>query len=196
MKIANSDEGVRERLIIAGIKEIELHGLTDFSLRRVASACEVSCAAPYRHYKNKAELVLAIIAYINSRWDMMSEQIEKTFEGDTARQLVEVCTANVRFLIANPNYLSIMLPVQSGMTEEQQTERGKIWSRIKTIEEKYADEKNFDAERREELAFLLQTLIYGTVMLLEGLSAAECEQKIFIMRKELGRIVADNRMDL
>lgn len=196
MKIANSDEGVRERLIIAGIKEIELHGLTDFSLRRVASACEVSCAAPYRHYKNKDELVLAIIAYINSRWDMMSEQIEKTFEGDTARQLVEVCTANVRFLIANPNYLSIMLPVQSGMTEEQQTERGKIWSRIKTIEEKYADEKNFDAERREELAFLLQTLIYGTVMLLEGLSAAECEQKIFIMRKELGRIVADNRMDL
>ncbi|MBQ8207774.1 MAG: TetR/AcrR family transcriptional regulator [Clostridia bacterium] len=189
MKIANSDEGIRERLIIAGIKEIELHGLTDFSLRRVASACEVSCAAPYRHYKNKDELVLAIIAYINSRWDMMSEQIEKTFEGDTARQLIEVCTANVRFLIANPNYLSIMLPVQSGMTEEQQSERARIWARIKNLAEKYATERNATDDGRAELAFLLQTLIYGTVMLLEGLSAAECEQKIIIMRKELERIV-------
>ena len=189
MKIANSDEGIRERLIIAGIKEIELHGLTDFSLRRVASACEVSCAAPYRHYKNKDELVLAIIAYINSRWDMMSEQIEKTFEGDTARQLIEVCTANVRFLIANPNYLSIMLPVQSGMTEEQQSERARIWARIKNLAEKYATERNATDDGRAELAFLLQTLIYGTVMLLEGLSAAECEQKIIIMRKELERSV-------
>ena len=53
MKITYSDESIRERLIIAGIKEIELHGFNDFSLRRVAAACEVSCAAPYRHYKNK-----------------------------------------------------------------------------------------------------------------------------------------------
>ena len=189
MKIANSEEGIRERLIIAGIKEIELHGLNDFSLRRVASMCEVSCAAPYRHYKNKDELVLAIITYINSRWDMMGEQIEKNFEGDTARQLVEICTAIVRFLIANPNYLSIMLPVQSGMTEEQQEERGKIWARIEKLLCKYSNEKNLDGTGRTELEFLLQTLVYGTVVLLEGMNAEQCEVKIAIMRKELDRII-------
>ncbi|MEE0970138.1 MAG: TetR/AcrR family transcriptional regulator [Clostridia bacterium] len=189
MKNAYIDEGIRERLIIAGIKEIEMHGLNDFSLRRVASACQVSCAAPYRHYKNKDELVLAIITYINSRWDMMGEQIERAFEGDTVRKLVEVAVANVRFLIANPNYLSVMLPVQSGMTAEQQLERSKIWNRIKQLSEEISKEKGLAEEDREELGFLLQTLIYGTVMLLDGLSAEECEKKISSMRRELERIV-------
>lgn len=189
MKTANLDEGIRERLIIAGIKEIELHGLNDFSLRRVASMCDVSCAAPYRHYKNKDELVLAIIAYINSRWDMMGEQIEATFAGDTAKQLAEICIANVRFLVANPNYLSIMLPVKSGMTEMQQVERGKIWSRIDALAKKYAAEKGYEKDRKDELSFLLQTLVYGTVMLLGDADADECEQKIAFMRRELLRIV-------
>ena len=49
-------------LVLAGIKEIERHGLADFSLRRVASLCGVSCAAPYRHYKNKNELILAVFS--------------------------------------------------------------------------------------------------------------------------------------
>ena len=35
---------IRERLILAGIEEIRLHGLQDFSLRKAASACGVSCA--------------------------------------------------------------------------------------------------------------------------------------------------------
>ncbi len=190
MKNAYTDEGIRERLIIAGIKEIELHGLNDFSLRRVASACQVSCAAPYRHFKNKDELVLAIIAYINSRWEMMSEQIEKTFEGDTEKQLIEVCVANVRFLIANSNYLTVMLPLKSGMTEEQQTERRKIWESIVRLSEKLAAERGLSSYEHEELDFLIETLIYGTVTLLEGAPADISEAKIGFMRHELERIVS------
>ncbi len=189
MKNANFDEGIRERLLIAGIKEIELHGLNDFSLRRVASMCEVSCAAPYRHFKNKDELVLSIISYINSRWDMMCEQIETAFEGDTKRQIVEACVANVRFLIANPNYLSIMLPVGSGMTEEQTAERDKIWQRINALTKKYAEETGLVAEKLDEMDYLIKALIYGTVVYLEGEDFIRCEKKIAFMKKELTGIV-------
>ena len=189
MKNANFDEGIRERLLIAGIKEIELHGLNDFSLRRVASMCEVSCAAPYRHFKNKNELVLSIISYINSRWDMMCEQIETAFDGDTRRQIIEACVANVRFLIANPNYLSIMLPVGSGMTEEQTVERDKIWLRINALTKKYAEENSLDAEKLYEIDYLIKALIFGTVVHLEGEVFIQCEKRIEFMKKELTRIV-------
>ncbi len=189
MKNANFDEGIRERLLIAGIKEIELHGLNDFSLRRVASMCEVSCAAPYRHFKNKDQLVLSIISYINSRWDMMCEQIEIAFEGETHRQIVEACIANVRFLIANPNYLSIMLPIGGAMTDEQVAERDKIWQRINALEEKYSQEKGLDSEKLDEMNYLIKSFIYGTVMHLEGQDFAECEKKIVFMKKELCRIL-------
>ena len=51
---------VREQLIVAGISELEVHGVTDFSLRRVASSCNISCAAPYKHFKSKEAFVDAI----------------------------------------------------------------------------------------------------------------------------------------
>ncbi|MBR3966244.1 MAG: TetR/AcrR family transcriptional regulator [Clostridia bacterium] len=192
MKSANFDEGIRERLLIAGIKEIELHGLNDFSLRRVASMCEVSCAAPYRHFKNKDELVLSIISYINSRWDMMCEQIEKAFDGDIGRQIVESCIANVRFLIANPNYLSIMLPIGSGMTDEQMTEREKIWCRIVSLVGKYADDMGYDDEKKSEIEYLLKTLIYGTVVYLEKTDFSNPDKSIAVMRKVLLGIIGQS----
>ena len=183
------DEGIRERLIIAGIKEIELHGLNDFSLRRVASMCSVSCAAPYRHFKNKDELVLGVISYINSGWDMMGEQIEQAFCGNTEKQLINLCIAIVRFLIANSNYISVMLPVKGGLTEEQQREREKIWQRIERLAKQHALERGLTDEKFEELDYLLKTLIFGTVMLLENLSAEVCEDKLKFMRTELERIL-------
>lgn len=189
MKNTVFDEGIRERLIIAGIKEIELHGLNDFSLRRVASMCSVSCAAPYRHFKNKDELVLGVISYINSGWDMMGEQIEKAFCGDTQKQLINLCVAIVRFFIANSNYISVMLPIKGGLTDEQQTEREKIWQRIERRLKQQAKERGLAAEKTEELEYLLKTLIFGTVMVLEELSAEECEKKLTFMRTELERII-------
>ncbi|MBO5879898.1 MAG: helix-turn-helix transcriptional regulator, partial [Clostridia bacterium] len=47
------EENVKHRLILAGIRELEEYGITDFSLRRVAVSAQVSCAAPYRHFKSK-----------------------------------------------------------------------------------------------------------------------------------------------
>ena len=58
----------RERLILAALDEVEEVGFARFSLRRVANACGVSCAAPYKHFKNKREVFEAILRYINSEW--------------------------------------------------------------------------------------------------------------------------------
>ena len=56
---------MREVLILAGIDEINAHSVTDFSIRRVAEACGVSCAAPYKHFKDKREFIASIIEYVN-----------------------------------------------------------------------------------------------------------------------------------
>ena len=51
---------VREQLITAGIAELEAHGIADFSLRRGANYCNISCAAPYKHFKSKEALIESI----------------------------------------------------------------------------------------------------------------------------------------
>ena len=70
---------VRDRLIVAGADEISQYGMNNFSLRRVAAACNISCAAPYKHFKNKEEFILEIIRYINRQWHLLYEQIQSLF---------------------------------------------------------------------------------------------------------------------
>ena len=59
---------LREKLILAGIKVIEENGVSGFSIRRTAAECGVSCAAPYKHFKDKEDLMTAIILYSKDRW--------------------------------------------------------------------------------------------------------------------------------
>ena len=95
--------GVRDRLIRAGILELEEHGLRDFSLRRVAQVAEVSCAAPYRHFRDKEELILAIIAYTRESWELMAENITAAFPDKTEKRVTHLAVAALRFWLANGN---------------------------------------------------------------------------------------------
>ena len=103
------EDGVRTRLILSGIGELCCHGVRDFSLRRVAIAAQVSCAAPYRHFKDKDELILEIIRYIFSKWQLLCREIEEIYAENPERLLVELAAANVGFWAANGNFRSVLM---------------------------------------------------------------------------------------
>jgi AcrR family transcriptional regulator len=101
------EESVKKRLILAGLKELESHGTVDFSLRRVALSAEVSCAAPYRHFKSREDLIEAIIAYIKKQWLLMCHTIEEAMPDLDAR-VCALCVAYMRFWIGNPNFRGVL----------------------------------------------------------------------------------------
>ena len=105
------ENSVRTRLILSGMSEIEKHGVNDFSLRRVALAAQVSCAAPYRHFKDKEELISEIIKYICAKWELLCREIVAVFARDLRRKVIELAVANLRFWIANPNFRSVLMTV-------------------------------------------------------------------------------------
>lgn len=159
-------DAMRERLIVAGIHELEAHGLHDFSLRRVAVACEVSCAAPYRHFRDKDDLILEIIRYINHRWTLLQEQIVSVFAADDPRRLVELGVAHIRFWIANPNFRSVLLLDDPAPESPRRAERQKIRNGIDTILTEYCRVRALPAEQAARLCYLFPAVIYGTVLLL------------------------------
>ena len=94
--IVSPQTELRENLLLAGISELEGHGLGGFSLRRVAAACGVSCAAPYKHFESKEAFIAAILSYIHEKWELLEGHICAVFpNADTAR-LVELCLADIR----------------------------------------------------------------------------------------------------
>ena len=98
----------RERLIQAGIAEMEMNGLSGFSLRRVAQRCGVSCAAPYKHFKDKRALVQAIAETYNAQWAARQKAVLERNGSDITQTLREVCKEYLRFLLDNPNYCALV----------------------------------------------------------------------------------------
>ena len=183
-------EALREALIIAGLKEIEVHGLSDFSLRRVASECGVSCAAPYRHFKGKSELILAIIAYVNDQWSLLQRQITIAFKGDTRRCLLEMCVANIRFWTANPHFRSILLMDSGALDGDQLREKSRINETTDRLISDFCREKGLSETDAKMKSLAIRAIMYGSTQMLSNGELESSPDSIRIiselLEKELG----------
>lgn len=163
------ENSVRTRLILSGMSEIEKHGVNDFSLRRVALAAQVSCAAPYRHFKDKEELISEIIKYICAKWELLCREIVSVFACDLRRKVIELAVANLRFWIANPNFSSVLMTVSHTGTEGLLQFDAPLMQAI--------DELCGAGEVAEMKKFTVRAMIYGSLTLMgtDGNRAAIAE---------------------
>lgn len=152
------EDSVRTRLIIAGINELEARGIKDFSLRRAALAAEVSCAAPYRHFKDKDEFISETIKFISSKWELLCREIESVFENDLRRKIIELAVSNLRFWIANPNYRSVLMNVSPSGTDVLSM----FDLSLMTALEEWCKLNSVDFDSKK---YTVRALVYGTFML-------------------------------
>ncbi|MBQ8497843.1 MAG: TetR/AcrR family transcriptional regulator [Clostridia bacterium] len=153
---------LRDKLIIAGADEISQYGIHNFSLRRVATACNISCAAPYKHFKNKEDFILEIIRYINRQWSLLRDQILTLFTGDIRKQLVEVCIAYVRFWVANPNYRSVLL------ASEKELEGAEKSTSVEALIRTYCASNGDDTDETERTVYAIKAILYGMTAMMEN----------------------------
>ncbi len=174
METGYIEESVRTRLILAGISELEEHGISDFSLRRAALMAQVSCAAPYRHFKDKNEFINEIVKYVNSKWELLVKEINKIFLDKPCELAREMCIAAIRFRIANKNFRTVfMLSARSISTEILNK------SIVDTVN-LYADYRGLSESERAMKIYTAEALIAGSLVLSEGQSA----EKILSLAKE------------
>ena len=153
---------IKDKLIIEGANEISRYGISNFSLRRVASACNISCAAPYKHFKNKEELILEIVRYINRQWELLCGQVLSLFENDPARQLTEICIAYVRFWVANPNYRSVLSASEKEMRISEHS------TSVEDLIRQYCQSQGNDLDETERTVCALKAILYGMTALMEN----------------------------
>lgn len=147
---------VREQLIVAGISELEAHGIADFSLRRVAADCNISCAAPYKHFKSKEALIEAIFDYITNQLDLLLDQVAAVYS-DPKTCIVEICVAYIRFCIANPHFRAVLMLSGRKLPLEK---------RIKNLMEACFPE--MEPIERDDRGYVIRSIAYGAVLLIES----------------------------
>lgn len=167
MEDIDSKSELKERLLAAGIDEIVTHGVKDFSLRRVAAACGASCAAPYKHFKNKDDFVLQIIDYVHDKWELLRTQIAEAFDNPDER-IVELCVASVRFKLANPLY---------GINEKSFDRE--ILAEVRSL----CQNRGYDDT--EERIFTIASVSWGTASLIEAGKLSNEPETFDMLRKKL-----------
>ena len=173
------EKNVRQRLIVAGINELEERGIRDFSLRRAALRAEVSCAAPYRHFKDKEEFISEIIKYISSKWMLLCHEIERIFAADKRRLIIELAVSNLRFWLANANYRSVLMTVSTSAASLLADFDAPLLCAV----EKWCDETGVDKETKK---FSVRALLYGSVMMTSSPDARSTLPDL--LRRELEEI--------
>lgn len=150
---------LREELLLAGISELEARGPSGFSLRRVAAACGVSCAAPYKHFASKEAFIAAILSYIHEKWDLLESHICTAFPKAGTARLAELCLADIRFWLGNPHFHTVH------MMERRATGGAtRLGTRAEAELAALCAERGADHER---CAYLLRSLVYGAILMLE-----------------------------
>ena len=158
-------DNVRSRLVLAGLSELEKHGAADFSLRRVAKEAGVSCAAPYRHFKDKDELIGSVIDYVLEGWTLLAAQLNDIFGSDKRALLTELAVAGLRFWIANGNFRTvIMASAMLGVGE-----RGALYGFDAPILSAVAAyTADMGTEHASGLSFKILSMLYGAIILVDG----------------------------
>jgi AcrR family transcriptional regulator len=110
---------LRRSLIEAGREVLAERGVDALTLREVARRAEVSQAAPYHHFTNKAELVSAIAQAGFKDFAGALQAGADTVGGSALQRLTGMGLAYVRFAVANPELFRLLFrPELRGGTQE------------------------------------------------------------------------------
>ncbi len=164
----NRNMDLRMALIQAGIDEINTYGANGFSVRRVASACGVSTAAPYKHFKDKSEFIGAIIDYVNEQWAVVQDQVLASCGQDPRTQMVEVAVAYTKFLMEKPYYRQTLMLKNAEFDNLYHRKRGEINSRTQQIMMTVKEAYGLSEEVWERKALMVRSLLFGSVFMFDS----------------------------
>ena len=186
-EVASRIKNMRQVLINAGISEINANGVTGFSIRRVAEACNVSCAAPYKHFKDKKDFIAAIIDYVNEQWAERQQEIISTCGDSLREQIVEVCVGYVEFLMEKPYFRSILMLKDEEFDNIYHKARGQMSSRSQKLEKDFLEASGWDMEVFRRKLQLVRALIFGTVYLCDTGEIEYSDETLANLRHNIDR---------
>ena len=96
---------LQRALVLAALRVLEREGPQALSLRAVAREAGVSPAAPYHHFKDKNELLLAVA---EEGFQGLSDALKEGFESDPRHSLSTIGVAYVKYARANPALYRVM----------------------------------------------------------------------------------------
>ena len=187
MSEKSTRKNLQEELIIAGIDELNKNGFKNFSVRRIASICGVSCAAPYKHFKDKNDFMASIIEYINFRWARRQLAIVKKYHGNIRKQLVEISLDYIRFLVENPYFRSVLMMKDDEFDRDFENLKAQMSKRVLKLINRFCTESGMTPETAQKKFYIVRALIYGASLMFDNGETEYTEENLQIFAGAIER---------
>lgn len=175
------------RLIDAGIVELNDHGLTGFSVRRIAASLGISCATPYKHFIDRDDYVAKIIEHIIHMWKVEIPKIIRQYPDDLKKQLVEVSVSYVKFLVKNSYYRSIIMIKDTEFDSKYSDLRHRLSSMSRAIVNRYATSVDMPEDVLNFKLYVVRSLIYGAALMFDNGEIEYTEENLNYVRRAIDR---------
>ncbi len=158
---------LREALVQASYDLVVMKGAENFTLAEACRLAGVSTAAPYKHFKDRDEVLALIVA---RGFDRMSEQSMRAVEAagvGTLAGIIAMGRAYVRFAVENENLFRLMFGQHPVVKTDEDVVGEGMGCFSKVIEQVaiYCD-RNAVAGDPNEIAVRLWTFVHGASSLL------------------------------
>lgn len=177
----------KEKFIDAALKELYLYGTAGFSIRNVAKECGLSCAAPYRHFKNKNELIEEVINAVSERWRKRVVSITENHHGTTREKIIDIAIEYIRFLCENPGYFTVAVMNEKFLSPEQVRKKSLVSQEVRDIIDGYGKEVGMSEEAKKRKTFIVRALILGTAEMMTADSLRYTEENLNMVRSCIDR---------
>src|SRR3984957_14748455 len=168
---------LRAALLRAALLLIEEHGVKGLALSDAARLAGVSVAAPYRHYKDKEELLAEIAA---EGFVMFRDTLARAYQSDPkdkVKRLVEMGLAYVEFALEHRSHFKVMW--EGGISKEKYPEVGQAAYEAYLLLEKATKELLPAAQPGRQ-----QALVATAWSLVHGYASLTLEQELDVVTAE------------
>jgi AcrR family transcriptional regulator len=157
---------LREALLQAAIRLIREVGPLAFTLREVARRAGVSHNAPYRHFRNKEELIAAVATegYQELTAAMVAAAKEQS---DALDRLKHAGLAYIRFALRRPEHFTVMF--EAPFSEQQHPDAARAakqaFSTLTTLVAECQEKKLLPSGDAGDYALLAWSMVHGIAKL-------------------------------
>lgn len=167
---------LEETLIEAGLELLDKEGMSGFSLRRVAAACGVSHAAPYKHFSDKDALLGAMSKYVGAR---LGEVLEATWtkHQDDESRMIFFAQTYLRFFLKNPHYFRFMTTQSNDLIDLTHLETPSEYLPFEIFRRAAAEElekRNVPNQQRNQTIISMWAMVHGvtSIAMMQGVRFA------------------------
>lgn len=190
-------KNLREALVTAAVTIVEAEGVAGLTLRGVARAAGVSHTAPYRHFRDKSDLLEAIAVVGYQHLEAGCRKMMLSYPDDPLKQFIEAGMAYLYFVSERPAIAQLMFTgtLSPGMRGAAlQNASGAAFKSLREIIEQGIRVGLFVDRPSDELTFSSLSCVHGLAMLIHGgLVPLPCETREHV--RALGNIVARTLLD-